>query len=77
MSTLLEQLNEKLRDRPDEELRKVLAFVESLAGSHPPDAPQGSAERILPLVGSLSFDEGELDELLSDIQHSRELDLDR
>lgn len=77
MDTLLDHLQQKLKNLPEKEAREVLAFVESLQAAANSGGQRGSAERVLSVAGSMSFDDGELDGILADIQLSRELDMER
>lgn len=75
---LMETLLENVRDLPEHEVAKVLAFAEHLREESSEDAPElGSARAIshaLDEDGPLEFEPGELDTLLADIENMRDMD---
>lgn len=74
---LTKRLIAEIKDLPEDELLMVLRFVERL-GDVSDQPERGSAEAIfqaLDEVGPLRFEPGELDALLKDIEHAREMDL--
>ena len=73
MSTDLKELKDKIEKLPRADLEEIRSFVESLRARPGLETPRGSPERLLPLVGSLAFDEGELDDILETVQQSRDL----
>jgi hypothetical protein len=70
-----------IQDLPKDKVLTVLHFVgylQSISGQLP-SPERGSAEAIskaLDQAGPLRFDPGELDALLADIEHMREMDLE-
>jgi len=74
---LLQELTSKLQGLPEKRLQEVLNFVDFLRNRSVQQAKRGSAEEVLQHAGTWSFEPGELDRLLVDIQEMREIELDR
>jgi len=72
--TLLDQVVLELRDVPEEKMVEVLDFVEVLKRRRREKPARGSAEAILPWEGTWQFEPGELENLLKDIEQSREME---
>ncbi len=71
-------LESLLTDLPEEAVQEVYDFAAFLHQRYASQPPRGSARAILQAleeVGPLEFEEGELDELLADIEAMRELDM--
>jgi len=83
MEQTKEQLTSRLiaavQELPIEKVETILDFVSFLQSQYSQRLPErGSLEAVLQAleqVGSLQFDPGELDSLLTDIEHMRETDL--
>lgn len=83
METEKEQLARRLiaavRDLPEDKVLTILHFAEYLqSAAGPRRSERGTADEILHAldeVGPLRFEPGELDTLLEDIEHAREMDL--
>ncbi len=73
---VLRELLETAEALPEVEVREVIDFAGALRRKHPVEPAPGSAEALLRHVGSLSFEDGELDQLLGDIARQRESELD-
>ncbi len=77
---LLDQLVAVAQEISEEQLLAVIDFTEYLKSKDRSRHPeQGSAEAILQAldrIGPLQFDPGELDILLTEIEHQRTLDLE-
>jgi hypothetical protein len=74
---LVKTLLQNVRDLPESEVAKVLAFAEHLREDSAAPPERGSSRaisRALDEGGSLHFEPGELDALLSDIEDMRNLD---
>ena len=71
---LLDQVVLELRDVPEEKMVEVLDFVEVLKRRRREKPARGSAEAILPWGGTWQFEPGELENLLKDIEQSREME---
>lgn len=76
-SRLLKELTSKLQELPEDRLQEVLDFVDFLRNRPLQLAKRGSPEALLQHVGTWSFEPGELDRLLADIQKMREMELDQ
>jgi len=78
---LIDRLVAEIRELPADKVASVLDFVGYLKSQHTTQrAERGSAQAFvhaLDEVGPLQFEPGELDSLLSDIDHLRALDLNR
>ena len=83
MEQIKEQLTNRLiaavRELPIEKVETILDFVGFLQSQYSGRLPErGSPEAVLQAlerVGPLQFEPGELDSLLTDIEHMRETDL--
>lgn len=75
MSSQLHEIKKKIEGLPEGDLEELRCFMESLRERSSGRAARGSPERLLPLAGSLTFDEGELQDILPSIQRSRDLEL--
>ncbi len=64
---ILRELLETAGALPEEQVREVIDFAGALSQKHPAGPVPGSAEALLRHVGSLSFEGGELDQLLGEI----------
>lgn len=75
---LVEALVQKVRDLPEEEVAKVVAFADRLQNeSAESGAERGSARAIYRAIdhsGPLRFEPGELEALLADVEEMRDLD---
>ena len=76
MARLLDTLTDKLRALSEEDLQRVLQFIESLRGQQMPRPQQGSAEVLLAHAGAWAFAPGELESLLADLECLRQLELE-
>lgn len=85
MNTKAAQLAERVRTRlyelPEDKVAEVLDFVEFLAERYaqPKEIPiskRGSREALLECIGIWAFEPGELDELLTEIEHGRLMELE-
>jgi len=74
---LLEELTSKLQELPEDRLQEVLDFVDFLRNRPIQRSKRGSPEALLQHVGAWSFEPGELDRLLADIQRMREMELNQ
>ncbi len=78
-SQLTERLLATVQELPEDKIAEVLDFAGYLQSKVGPSRPpRGSAEAILQAleeVGPLQFDPSELEELLGDIERSRDSDL--
>jgi hypothetical protein len=73
------ELEEILADLPAEKVQTLMDFAYYLHqryASHPRRGSAGAILETLERVGSLQFEEGELDALLKDIEAMRQLDID-
>jgi len=78
---LAERVRTKLYELPEEKIVEVLDFIEFLAERYAqlkeiPVSKRGSREALLECVGIWAFEPGELDELLSEIEHGRLMELE-
>ena len=71
---LLDQVVLELRDVPEEKVVEVLDFVGVLKSRRREKPARGSAEAILPWGGTWQFEPGELENLLKDMEQSREIE---
>ena len=69
---LLKGLTSKLQELPEDRLQEVVDFLQSRPIQQP---ESGSPEALLQPVGTWSFEPGELDRLLADIEEMRETEL--
>ena len=69
---LLKGLTSKLQELPEDRLQEVVDFLQSRPIQQP---ERGSPEALLQHVGTWSFEPGELDRLLADIEEMRETEL--
>jgi hypothetical protein len=77
-STQLKELETIMAELPTEKAQELLDFAYYLRQRYSPHPRRGSATAILDTlqeVGSLQFEEGELDTLLADIEAMRQLDM--
>ena len=72
-----EDLTGKLRKLPKDKLREVEDIADFLLSrkDKDPSPDRGSPEALLKHFGEASFENGELDELLGDLQDMREVEL--
>ena len=74
---ILRELADKLEKLPEDKLKEVEDFTDFLLSRKDkftsPD--RGSPEALLEHFGGASFENGELDQLLEDIQEMREMEL--
>lgn len=74
----METLLENVRDLPEHEVAKVLAFAEHLREDSAGDAPERGSSRAISRAldenDPLRFEPGELDALLADIEEMRAMD---
>lgn len=74
---------QRLNQLPAYRLVQVLDFIDFLlersetVDSLKPEAPRGSWDDLLACVGILDFEEGELDEILADIEQGRMMELEQ
>lgn len=74
---VLKELLETIEVLPEEQLREVTDFAGFLGEKRASKGPaRGTAEALLKHAGSVRFEPGEMESVLSDIEHSRSLDLD-
>jgi len=73
---LLKELTGKLQELPEDRLQEVLDFVDFLRSRPIQQPKRGSPEALLGHAGTWSFEPGELDRLLAEIQEMREMELD-
>ena len=78
---LAERVKTKLYELPDEKIAEVLDFVEFLAERYnpPKEIPipkRGSREALLECIGIWTFEMGELDELLLEIERGRVMEVE-
>lgn len=77
-SAQIKELETIMADLPTEKVQELLDFAHYLHQRYTPHPQRGSATAILDTleeVGSLQFEESELDTLLADIQAMRQLDM--
>jgi hypothetical protein len=78
--SLLNRLVAVVQELPEDKVLEVYDFADYLQRKYRPrDLERGSAEAILQAlerVGPLQFEPGELDDLLTDIERMRAMDLD-
>jgi hypothetical protein len=72
---LLKGLTSKLQELPEDRLQEVVDFVDFLQSRPIQQSESGSPEALLQHVGTWSFEPGELDRLLADIEEMRETEL--
>ncbi len=73
---LLQLLLATARAMPEAQLREVTDFADFLQAKHGARPERGSAEGLLRHAGSLHFEPGEMDSILTDIAEMRHLDLE-
>lgn len=78
---LAERVRTRLYELPEDKVAEVLDFVEFLAERYaqPKEIPiskRGSREALLECIGIWAFEPGELDELLTEIEHGRLMELE-
>jgi hypothetical protein len=76
---LLDELLQAAKSLAPDKLLEALDFIGYLRyrGADPQRPERGSAQALLPHVGTFHFGSGELDQLLADIAHMRALDMER
>ena len=76
LSPLLKELTEKLRELPEDSLKQILQFVESLRRRQVPKHAKGSPEALLPHAGAWSFAPEELEHLLDELERLRQIEIE-
>lgn len=76
MSPLLKELTDKLRELPEDSLRQVMKYVESLRRRRIPMQAKGSPEALLSHAGAWSFAPSELEHLLDELERLRQIELE-
>lgn len=74
---LLKELISKLEGLSENRLQEVVDFVDFLRSRPIQQSNRGSPDALLQHAGTWSFEPGELDRLLAEIQEMREMELDR
>lgn len=74
---VLKNLEIKLQQLPDDQIDTVVEFVDFLQKKYEPTSEMGSPEAILRHAGGWSFEGDELENLLTEIQEIRDMDLKR
>ena len=76
MSPLLKELTDKLQELPEDSLRQVLQFIESLRRPQIQKHVKGSPEALLPHAGAWSVAPEELEHLLDELERLRQIELE-
>jgi len=66
-------VSEKMKGLPEDTIKEVLDFIDFLR-SKKEQGKRGTSEVVLKHLGACKFEEGELDNILEDIQKLRELE---
>ncbi|MBS3740425.1 DUF2281 domain-containing protein [Candidatus Bipolaricaulota bacterium] len=70
------KISDKLEELPEDKLKEVIDFANFLLTQEKKSPDRGTPEALLEHFGKPEFEEGELEELLADVQRAREQELE-